>query len=97
MEERGKYAVGTFLRKGSKRLHQEGCSAVSLPAFGSELRLSKRCEPRFKKEDGFYMETDFLEKTITIGKGRKRITLNEMQAVLLAKSLSRQVRLVFGK
>ncbi len=61
------------------------------------LFLSKRCKRRPKTKDEFYMETDFSKKTVTIGKGRNKITLNEMQVVLLAKMLSHQTRLLFGK
>ncbi len=64
---------------------------------GTLLFLSERCKRRPKTKDEFYMETDFSKKTITIGKGRNKITLNEMQVVLLEKMLSHQTRLLFGK
>lgn len=46
---------------------------------------------------GIFIETDITEKSIVIGKGRRKLTLTKMQAITMVKELNRQILLLSDK
>ena len=46
---------------------------------------------------GIYMETDILQETITVGKGKKRICLNMLQAKKMNELLEKHISKIDSK
>lgn len=61
------------------------------------LKRTGFCSGALRKELGIYLETDTLHNNLTIGKGRKKITITIMQAKMLSEMLSHQIRSLSDK
>lgn len=91
MEEKGNMAAGIvrliiFLRLTGRGKSMKKKKAVFNKKWPISIKhiVDYRCL-------GLYVETDILQKTVTIGKGRKRIHLDIIQVKKLKKLLEKQI------